>query len=134
MSSPTQRSLERCRKLGYRAAVTEKWIPHTKQRKDLFGFIDILAIDQASGATYAIQACSRTDSAKRRDKIEVECGAALADVLRAGWIVEVWSWAKCGPRGKRKLWTLKRERLAGPNNWTDVTESIITVPENEIPY
>jgi hypothetical protein len=45
VKQPTQRSLEHLRKLGYIADVTERWIPRMNVRKDLFGFIDILAIN-----------------------------------------------------------------------------------------
>lgn len=43
-TSPTARSLKYLRGLGYIADVTERWIPRRNVRKDLFGFIDILAI------------------------------------------------------------------------------------------
>lgn len=44
MSSPTQRTLAALRKLGYLAAVVEKWNHGAHIRQDLFGFIDVLAI------------------------------------------------------------------------------------------
>jgi hypothetical protein len=42
--SPTQRSLEYLREQGYHCEVVEKWNSFTKQRKDLWGWCDILAI------------------------------------------------------------------------------------------
>lgn len=67
MSSPTQRSLKEMRKRQYLADVTERWLHVIKRRKDLFGFIDILAVKQ--GEIVGVQACSATDISKRVDKI-----------------------------------------------------------------
>lgn len=58
--SPTARSLEHLRKLGYIADVTERWIPKMNVRKDLFGFIDILAINDTE--VLAVQATGEQNS------------------------------------------------------------------------
>jgi hypothetical protein len=130
MSSPTQRTLAECRRLGFQAGVVEKRIstmtfkpkPGTKPNPfssvtiDLFGFIDILAL--GDGSTYAIQTTSTPHLADRKAKIESL--PTLAAVLDAGWLVECWGWAKRGKRGKRKLWTLRRERLVGPGTWQEI--------------
>jgi len=58
--SPTARSLEHLRKLGYTADVTERWIPKINVRKDLFGFIDILAINETE--VLAVQATGEQNS------------------------------------------------------------------------
>ncbi|CAN0586163.1 unnamed protein product, partial [Ectocarpus sp. 12 AP-2014] len=42
--SPTQRSKAALQKEGWTVEVVEKWNPHVRQRKDLFGFADLLAI------------------------------------------------------------------------------------------
>ena len=131
MTSPTARTLARCEKLGLRAGIVERYrsfvvgraptgetLSRGGKKSDLFGFIDVLAF--GDGATYAIQTTVTGSASKRRDKIEAECADALAEVLRAGWLVEVWGWAKRGAVGKRKLWTLKRERLVGPGAWEEV--------------
>lgn len=87
---PTQRSLEYLRKQGYRAEVVEKWIPHTRQRKDLFGFIDIVAI--RDGETLAVQATAGSAVAARVSKIgDAE---AIGDVRKAGWRIVVHGWRK----------------------------------------
>ena len=57
MVSPTQRSLQELRDRGYSAWVVEHYNSFTYQRKDLFGFIDILAIKK--GETLAVQTTSR---------------------------------------------------------------------------
>jgi len=107
--SPTQRSLAHARKLGMTCQVVEKWNPHAKIRQDLFGCIDILAMDDSGKGLLGIQACAGASHAARREK-------AFNEPRLKQWLLqparfEVWSWSKQGPRGKRKLWTLRREEL-----------------------
>lgn len=108
MTSPTQRTLAECRKRGWTAAVVEKWNPHAMIRQDLFGCIDIVALCQFPDYQYAtlgIQACAGGDSAKRVKKAMEE--PRLVQWLMCNNRFAVWSWRKAGPRGKRKLWTLR---------------------------
>ena len=65
--SPTQRSLEYLREQGYFCAVVEKWNSFTKQRQDLWGWCDILAIRE--NEVLAVQVTS-TGVAERIKKIE----------------------------------------------------------------
>lgn len=117
-TSPTARSLLHCRKQGWRAGVVEKWRPQKAgelggrttffltNRLDLFGFIDIIALDTIPG-TLGIQATSTDNMAARIHKATEDTADALKDWLLAGNRFEVWGWAKRGARGKRKLWTLR---------------------------
>ncbi len=107
--SPTQRTLKELRKRGYIPAITEHFNPHAKVRVDLYGFIDILAV-HPKGELLAIQTCSGEggDPAARVTKILANETARLL-VLHMN--IEVWSWARRGKAGKRKLWTLKEESL-----------------------
>lgn len=106
--TPTQRSLAHARSLGFTAGITEKWNQFARIRQDLFGFIDLVLIREGSGII-AVQTTSGANHAARVSKIRAsdEAGVWLA----AGGRIEVWSWSKCGERGKRKLWTLRREEL-----------------------
>lgn len=90
--SPTALTLRTLRELGHPAVdVVERWIPGANIRKDLFGFIDILAIDK-DGEVFAIQATSRSNMSARIKKI---ADSELIDhVRKAGWTVEVWGWHK----------------------------------------
>ena len=108
--TPTARSLEVLREMGYTAEVVERWVPRTRIRRDFAGFADILAF-QFPWGILAIQATTGSNAAAREKKARAEPRLALW--LRAGGKAEVWSWAKKGPRGKRKLWTLTRRDLAG---------------------
>lgn len=90
MSSPTARSLEHLRKQGYLAEVVEKWIPAVKRRKDLYGFIDILAI--APGRIVGVQATSGDNVAARVAKIADHPNVDA--VRRAGIEIHVHGWRK----------------------------------------
>jgi hypothetical protein len=103
LSSPTQRSLKKLKDEGYVAEVVEKRIPHTKITKDLYGFIDILAVGH--GETLAVQTTTGSHVANRLTKIN--SSANLQPVKAAGWRVIVHGWAKRGARGKPKLWTCR---------------------------
>ncbi len=105
--SPTQRTLAKLRKEGWTCAITEKWNQYARVRQDLFGFCDVIAIKP--GTILAVQACAGASHAARRDKILAEPRAA--EWLNAGGQIAVLSWAKQGPRGKRKLWTARMEMI-----------------------
>lgn len=105
--SPTQRSLAHLKELGYQAKVVEKWNPFAKVRQDLFGG-DLLALKPGE-PVLIIQATSGSNHAARREKLET---AGFTSLWKgAGASLEIWSWAKQGPRGERKTWTLRREAL-----------------------
>ena len=87
--TPTQLTLKELVFLGAIADVTERWIPNTKIRKDLFGFIDILALIGPN--TIGIQTTTRSHHAARRKKILAEPRAKAW--LKAGNMIEVWSWS-----------------------------------------
>ena len=128
MTSPTQRTLAECRRRGWIADVTERWItvpnhPAGGKRKDLFGFVDVVAIgdrtdveeyrhrtfaeslaDDRSRTFVAIQATSGSNGAARVKKIQNECSEALEAWLAAGGIVEVWAWKRYAKPVDRKYW------------------------------
>jgi len=104
--SPTERTLDECRKRGWLPCVVERVIPKTFTRKDVWGFGDLLAVDDQPGALL-IQACVTGDISKRANKIREYCRHEALCWLKAGNRISVWGWAKRGAAGKRKLWTLK---------------------------
>lgn len=89
--SPTSRSLERCRKREWPAQVVEQWNQHSGTRKDLFGCIDLVALDGNPGVL-GIQACSDGDLMTRARKAQEQ--PHLRDWLLAGNRFEVWGWKK----------------------------------------
>jgi hypothetical protein len=105
MSSPTVRSLDKLRKEGFIAEVVEKWNPHSKTRKDLFGFIDIVGVKQ--GSTLGIQATTKGNMSSRVKKITESNN--LETVLEAGWEIEVWGWWK----NNKNRWEVKIHSIKG---------------------
>jgi hypothetical protein len=72
------------------AAVTEKWIPQINRRQDLYGFIDILAVNGTD--TVGVQATSGANVSSRVNKI-----LSLQEPrvwLAAGRRIIVHGWAK----------------------------------------
>lgn len=90
MQSPTQSSLKLLRKNGYTAEVVEHWNPHVRRRKDLFGFIDIIAIKE--GETLAVQTTSYKALSARKKKILEHENYEI--VKKSGWRIVAHGWRK----------------------------------------
>lgn len=104
--SPTARSLAHLRKHGAIAAVVERYNSFSRKRTDLFGFIDIVALDDQPGVL-GVQSTTVSNQSARVAKIQSqELAVAVRWWLRAGNRIVVHGWAKRGARGKRKTWTL----------------------------
>jgi hypothetical protein len=88
------------RERGYLADVTEKWIPMIKQRKDLFGFIDILCVHRERPEVVGVQATSASNVSARIDKIINH--ENVAAVRKGGIRILVHGWGK-----KKGRWTLR---------------------------
>jgi len=100
--SPTSRTLELLRKEGKVADVAERWNSFTRQRRDLFGFLDVIALGE--NETWGIQCTSTGNISARVKKICGECRENALAWLNAGNKIEVIGWSKKGARGKRKTW------------------------------
>lgn len=103
MTSPTARTLAALRQDGWTAEVVERFNSFTKRRHDLFGGIDILAF--RDGEIMGVQATSDSHVADRVAKLSYI--PELRKWVAGGRRLEVWGWSKKGPRGKRKLWTVR---------------------------
>lgn len=103
--SPTQRTLAAQKKLGRTCQVVEKWNPYGGARKpdgtavgnrvDLFGVIDVIALDPVHGII-GIQATSGGNVMARVHKSLAE--PRLVEWLRCNGRFEVWGWRKLGNR------------------------------------
>lgn len=93
-TSPTQRSLKLLRDQGYTVAVVEHWNAFVKQRYDLFGFIDLLAL--RGDETLAVQTTSYSNVSARIKKIENHENVGV--IRDAGWGISVHGWHKVGNR------------------------------------
>lgn len=111
MASPTQRTLAELRRRGWPCTVTEHWNPFAKIRQDAWGFCDVWVMDDLPGSLI-VQCTSASHVADRVTKITTGRRAPLAvRWLQAGNRIQVWGWGLRGPRGKRKLWTLREQKV-----------------------
>ena len=108
--TPTQRTLKHYRDLGYIAEVSEKWIaiprhPAKGVRKDLFGFVDVVAVGH--GKIMAVQATSGSNVTARVVKIKTECRDAAMEWLKSGGSIRVVGWRKLKKKVDGKNWQPK---------------------------
>ena len=93
--TPTQRTLKALKEQGRVCGIVERFHmyagPHGI-RQDLFGFIDIIALDRKLGII-AVQSCGQSFAAHYR-KITEERYHECAEWLRCGGRVELWGWRK----------------------------------------
>ncbi len=124
MSKATELTLKRLRETGWTVAIVERWVQAARKRIDAFGLIDILAV--RPGAVLGVQSTTGSQHSEHVRKALAE--PRLVRVLASGMRFELWSWAKRGGRGRRKLWTLRRDvfvlegghaRLAGESDAED---------------
>ena len=87
--SPTQRSLEYLRELGYHCEVVEKWNPWKRVRQDLWGWCDILAIRRDE--VLAVQVTAAGVAARIK---KIQESDTIARVREAGIKVHVHGWTK----------------------------------------
>lgn len=100
--TPTARTLALLRKRGACADVVERRLGGTFITKDLFGCIDVVALEPGLPGLLGVQATTASNQASRLAKIRLEPRARLW--LQAGNRLVVMGWAKRGARGARKLW------------------------------
>jgi hypothetical protein len=74
------------------AGVVEQTIPGTFIKRDLFGFIDIVAL--MDKRVVGIQATSASNVSARIKKIKEECFAKAHDWLVCGGRIQVWGWGR----------------------------------------
>lgn len=87
--TPTQRSLAYLREQGYLVAIVEHWNPHVRQRKDLWGWCDLLAIRR--NEVLAVQVTASGVAARVK---KIEASDTLPRVREAGIRVVVHGWRK----------------------------------------
>lgn len=97
----SQRAMQRGRQLGYLMARAEQWVnipghPAVGVRRDLFGWMDVIAITgESSPHVIGIQACTMGDRASHLKKMAGgDVAEAIARWLAAGCRAELWAFAK----------------------------------------
>jgi hypothetical protein len=92
--TPTQRTLKSMREQGRIVGIVERFNAHVGAfgiRQDLFGFIDLIAIDPQDGIV-AIQSCGMDWSGHVR-KLREQRNEAVFEWLKHAK-VELWAWRK----------------------------------------
>jgi len=106
-ASPTARTMAMLRAEGWHVGKVEQTIPTTFIKRDLFGFLDLVAIKPGE-PVLGIQVTSGSNVSARIQKIqELEASAVWREVAR----LEVHGWRKVGKRGERKSWEVRVVRL-----------------------
>lgn len=104
-TSPTRRSLKLLRDQGYSAWVVEYYNFFAKQRIDLFGIIDIVAV--GDGKTLGVQTTSDSNVSARVHKIRES--PYLQVLVESGWLIVVHGWRK----GKNGRWKVREVEING---------------------
>lgn len=115
MTTPTQRTLAALRKQGRPCEVVERWIDYHRKpgqsgplgiRKDLFGIIDIIALDHERGVV-GVQCCAGSGYSAHWKKITQEYAENTKQFLMTpGTALELWAWRKIKKvrGGKAMVW------------------------------
>jgi len=76
------------------------------KRRDMFGCIDVVAIDVEARQIVGIQACAVGDQRRRWNKIRLECLDDARAWIQCGQRLEVWGWGQYLLKrgGKAKRW------------------------------
>lgn len=99
--SPTQLSKRELEKQGYLVEITERWNAFARKRKDLFDFIDLLAIKD--GEILGVQTTSASNISARLKKITEHPN--FSPVRASGIKVVVHGWKKEKNRWKvKEVW------------------------------
>jgi len=95
-TSPTQRTIRELRNQGRRCAIVERWNQHAGPhgiRQDLFGIIDVLALDPERGVV-GVQCCGSSYAAHYRKMTEERAEDSLEWLETPGTALELWAWRK----------------------------------------
>lgn len=111
--SPTQRTIRALRDQGMVCGIVERFNPYVGPhgiRQDLFGCIDIIALDPERGVI-GVQSCGQDFAGHRRKMLEERCQEVTDWLATPGTVFEVWGWRKLKLKrgGKAMRW---RPRLA----------------------
>lgn len=96
MDSPAKRSLKLLRETGHQAQVVERWNQFAKVRQDLFGWIDIVAVDPKTSGILGVQTTTTAHQAERLQK--AKGNGALVAWLLAGGRLSIHGWRKSSNR------------------------------------
>lgn len=102
MRSPTQRSIQLLKEQGYVTYVAEHYNAFARVRRDLFGFIDIVALHPDKKGLLGVQTTSGANLSARI--IKAESLPAFSLWLRCGNAVEFHGWRKIITGKVQRTW------------------------------
>ena len=117
--TPTQRTMKELKQRGYKTAIVEKWNQnafrpdgHRGVRQDMFGIIDIIALDFKEKRILGVQSTGSGFS-EHLKALKGEKAQACIDWLRVGGHLELWGWRKLKVKrgGKQMKWTPRLQIL-----------------------
>lgn len=99
----TERTTRRLRAQGWILARAEQWVPTAGVRRDLFGWIDYVALDPPGGRIIGVQSCAKDFAGHRRK-------------LRGPRREQVRAWLVCGGHAlligwqkRQGVWTCRED-------------------------
>lgn len=103
--TPTQRTIRALKSQGCPCAIVEKWNAHARIRQDMFGIIDIIALDPARGVV-GVQCTGNDFSGHFRKITEEKAKESLQWLETPGTVLELWAWRKVKVKrgGKALIW------------------------------
>lgn len=88
--SPTSKSCKYCRDNNLSYDITEYWNFYAKKRKDLFGFIDLVVIENSK--MIGVQTTTKSNASARFHKITADKAEEAKAWLGSGGFIEIWGW------------------------------------------
>ena len=114
--TPTQRTIRELKNMGRRCGIVERFNAYVGPhgiRQDLFGIIDIIALDPETGVV-GIQCCSGSGfSAHYKKMIEEHAQETLDWLQTPGTKLEIWAWRKIKRKrgGTALVWAPRVEEI-----------------------
>ena len=103
--TPTQRTLRALRSQGRVCAIVEKWNAYARIRQDLFGILDIIALDPQRGVV-GVQSTGTAFAAHHKKLTEERAQECVHWLETPGTALELWGWRKVKVKrgGKAMIW------------------------------
>lgn len=120
-TSSNQRSSNECRKRGWIPSIVEKFVVQIHHRFDCWGILDLVALSKDFNGIIGIQATDHHRYEEHLTMLKRHPHAKL--FVEQGNTLLLWSWAKRGARGKRKMWELKEHDLK-PSDFDEMGGSV----------
>jgi hypothetical protein len=95
-TTPTQRTIRELRNQGRVCGIVERWNAYVGPhgiRQDLFGIIDVIALDPERGVV-GVQSCGQAFAAHERKLLEERAQECIDWLSTPGTVLELWGWRK----------------------------------------